>query len=265
MAQFLVQNKLTAKEVLEKLDKGEKLSFPKSVIEYLQGYIGQPYGGFPEPFRTQVLQGMPTIEGRPGASLPPVDFDVLRKDILTEFPNAKERDVISAALYPKVTRDFLRFKEKYGEVDKLDTRIFLVGPKVGEDFEIHFTRGKNVGLKVMAMADLITHKGMKEVFIEVNGIMRTVWIHDKKMKKDVLVNVKADKENPQQVGAPMPGEVIDIKVKVGDIVQKGTPIVILSAMKMETVVQSPVDGKVKSIHVRPKTVLEVEDLIITVE
>lgn len=48
LAQFMVQNKLTAADVEA---KAEELSFPKSVVEYLQGAIGIPPGGFPEPFR----------------------------------------------------------------------------------------------------------------------------------------------------------------------------------------------------------------------
>ena len=48
LAQFMVQNHLSKEMVL---DKAAELSFPNSVVEYLQGQIGQPYGGFPEPFR----------------------------------------------------------------------------------------------------------------------------------------------------------------------------------------------------------------------
>lgn len=47
----MVQNKLTAEQVRE---KAEELSFPKSVVEFLQGSIGEPYQGFPEPFRSKV-------------------------------------------------------------------------------------------------------------------------------------------------------------------------------------------------------------------
>lgn len=47
----MVQNKLSAKEVEE---KAEDLSFPSSVIEFMQGYIGIPHGGFVEPLRTKV-------------------------------------------------------------------------------------------------------------------------------------------------------------------------------------------------------------------
>lgn len=54
MAQFMVQNKLT-KEMVE--DRAEELSFPVSVMEYFQGYLGVPPGGYPEPLRTKVGGG----------------------------------------------------------------------------------------------------------------------------------------------------------------------------------------------------------------
>lgn len=53
LAQFMVQNNLTKAEVEERADE---LSFPLSVVEFLQGYIGIPHGGFPEPFRSTVGQ-----------------------------------------------------------------------------------------------------------------------------------------------------------------------------------------------------------------
>lgn len=51
LAQFMVQNKLSAKDVEE---RAEDLSFPSSVVEFMQGFIGEPHGGFPEPLRTKV-------------------------------------------------------------------------------------------------------------------------------------------------------------------------------------------------------------------
>lgn len=63
----------------------------------------------------------------------------------------------------------------------------------------------------------------------------------------------------------MPGEVIDIRVKVGDTVEKGAALIVLSAMKMEMVVQSPVAGKIKSIEVEKNMKLEGEDLLVTLE
>lgn len=262
LAQFMVQNKLTAKDVQ---DKAEELSFPKSVVEFLQGQIGQPYGGFPEPLRSKVLRNMPRIDDRPGANMSPLDFSKLKEDLKETFPNINDKDVMSAALYPQVTKEYLAFRDDYGPVDKLDTRIFLVGPKVGEEFEVTIERGKTLGIKTLAMAEDLTENGEREVFFELNGTLRSVFIKDKEARKELHIHPKADKTNKSQVGAPMPGQVIDIRVKPGDKVEKGTPLVILSAMKMETVVQSPVAGTIKTVDITMGMKLEAEDLLITVE
>nr|CAH7745436.1 unnamed protein product [Callosobruchus chinensis] len=262
LAQFMVQNKLKPKDVL---DKAEELSFPKSVVEFLQGHIGQPYGGFPEPLRSKVLRDMPRIEGRPGETLAPLDFNKLKQDLIETFPNINDRDVMSAALYPQVTNEYLAFNEKYGPVDKLDTRIFLVGPKVGEEFECTIEKGKTLGIKTLAVAEDLTENGEREVFFELNGTLRSVLILDKDAGKEMQIHPKADKTNKKQVGAPMPGTVIDIRVKPGDKIEKGTPLVILSAMKMETVVQSPVAGVIKSVDATLNMKLDAEDLIVTME
>src|SRR5690606_22164866 len=78
LAQFMVQNDLDEAAVLEQADT---LNFPRSVVEFFQGYLGVPYGGFPEPLRTKVVRDLPTITGRPGATLEPLDFEQLRKDL----------------------------------------------------------------------------------------------------------------------------------------------------------------------------------------
>lgn len=57
----------------------------------------------------------------------------------------------------------------------------------------------------------------------------------------------------------------DIRVKEGDSVEKGQPLVVLSAMKMEMVVQSPRAGKVKKLEITNGMKLEGEDLILALE
>lgn len=79
------------------------------------------------------------------------------------------------------------------------------------------------------------------------------------------IHPKASKSNKGEVGAPMPGSVMDIRVKVGDKVEKGAPLVVLSAMKMEMVVQSPIAGTVKQIDVSIGMKLEGEDLLLTID
>jgi len=79
------------------------------------------------------------------------------------------------------------------------------------------------------------------------------------------VHPKAVKSEKGSVGAPMPGEVLAIKVKVGDKIEKGQPLAILSAMKMEMIVQAPVGGVVKSISAEKGMKLEGDDLLLDIE
>ncbi|NXJ58203.1 PYC protein, partial [Spizaetus tyrannus] len=134
LAQFMVQNGLSREEVEARADE---LSFPLSVVEFLQGYIGTPPGGFPEPFRSRVLKDLPRIEGRPGASLPPLDFEALGRELGARHgaPPGPE-DLLSAALYPKVYDEFRTFASTFGPVSCLGTRLFLEGPTIAEEFEV---------------------------------------------------------------------------------------------------------------------------------
>ena len=63
----------------------------------------------------------------------------------------------------------------------------------------------------------------------------------------------------------MPGVVLDIKVNVGDTVEHGQQLLVLSAMKMEMVVQSPLSGVIKEISVESGMKLEGDDLLMTIE
>ena len=75
-AQFLVSNKLSRQDVI---DQADKLDFPNSVVEFFQGYLGQPVGGFPEPLRSKIIRDKKRIDGRPGKDMPPYEFERVRK------------------------------------------------------------------------------------------------------------------------------------------------------------------------------------------
>lgn len=87
----------------------------------------------------QVLKSLPRVEGRPGASLPPMDFKALEKQLHeTHGDDITPEDVMSAAMYPKVFQEFKEFTTTFGPVDSLNTRLFLDGPKIAEEFEVLF-------------------------------------------------------------------------------------------------------------------------------
>jgi len=263
LAQFMVQNKLEEHDVLQKADE---LNVPSSVVEFLQGHLGQPYGGFPEPLRSRLLKGKPTIDGRPGESLPPLDFEKLESDLKQDFGATmiQKKDVLSAALYPDVFRDYMVFKEEFGPVHGLPTRLFFVGPEIGEEFEVQIEPGKTLNLKILAIGEA-NKQGKRELFCEVNGQLRPFWIEDKKETKKVVLNPKAVKGVRGSIGAPMPGKVVAVRVKENELVNKGAPLVVLSAMKMETNVTSPITGIVTSITASPGMHVEGNDLLVTIE
>ena len=246
LAQFMVQNDLAEDDVR---GRAETLSVPSSVVEFLQGALGVPHGGFPEPLRTQILHGRPPIEGRPGASMPPLDFEALRRELRDRHgPHVREVDLLSSAMYPKVFDEFMAFRDVHSDVSVLPTRQFLGPLEPGEEFTIEIERGKALIVKLMTIGEL-REDGTREVYFELNGRARSIRVADEKAGKTVVVRERAQAGDPGSIGAPMPGAVVEVRTKPGAAVEVGTPLVVLSAMKMETVVASPVAGVIERIAV----------------
>mgnify|MGYP002764224214 FL=1 len=65
------------------------------------------------------------------------------------------------------------------------------------------------------------------------------------------------------VTAPMPGNILDVKVKAGDSVKAGDTLLILEAMKMENEISAPQDGTIASVNVRKGDVVNSGDLLCT--
>ncbi|MCB9566991.1 MAG: pyruvate carboxylase [Myxococcales bacterium] len=259
LAQFMVQNDLDEAAVLA---QAETLSFPRSVVEFLQGYLGVPHGGFPEPLRTRALRGAPTIEGRPGASLPPADLDALRGDLeAAHGPKIRDVDVLSAALYPAVFREYMDFRELYSDVSRLPTRAYLAPLQIGEELSVEIERGKTLIVRLTAIGEL-GDDGQREVFFELNGQPRSLRVADKAASTTVVTREKADPADPGSIAAPMPGAVVDVRVAVGQAVKAGDPLVVLSAMKMETVVAAPRPGSVSRLAVAVGDALDAGDLLL---
>ena len=87
-------------------------------------------------------------------------------------------DVLSAALYPDVHRDYMLFKSEFGPVEGLPTRLFFVGPEVGEEFDVEIETGKTLNLKILAIGEA-NKQGKRELFCEVNGQLRPFLVEDK--------------------------------------------------------------------------------------
>lgn len=66
----------------------------------------------------------------------------------------------------------------------------------------------------------------------------------------------------KDIKAPMPGLILDINVKVGDLIRKGDPVLVLEAMKMENTIKSPGDGEVKAVLVEKGAGVEKNQVLV---
>lgn len=255
----MVQNKLDYAGVQE---KAKELDFPASVVEFMEGLMGQPYGfEFPEPLRTDILRGKRKMDKRPGLYMEPYDFKAARKELEEKYGQVSDTDLASYAMYPKVFEDYKTFVAKYGDLSVVPTRFFLGKPDSGEEFHIELEQGKTLIMKLLSVGPLSEKTGTRDVFIEMNGEMRQVTVEDQKSAVENVSREKADAQDPGQIGAPMQGVVVEVRVQDGGEVKKGDPIAILSAMKMEMVVSAPHSGKVESLQVKEGDSVDGSDLI----
>ena len=102
--------------------------------------------------------------------------------------------------------------------------------------------------------------GMREVLFELNFGPRSVCVKDHSADVEEVHHDKATSD-PGSVGSPLAGVVVDVKVKEGDAVKRGDALFVMSAMKMETIVSAPIDGKVSRLAVKLNDSLSQNDLL----
>jgi pyruvate carboxylase len=272
---FLVQNELlqmrgdiaaTVAATHQKvLAESKRLDFPQSVVQYFQGYLGKPPGGFPDDLRAAVLKGLPVLDGRPSEGLPEFDFDAAA----TRFQGrggraAAQRELVSMALYPRVMDDHLTFSSRCGDVSILPTPVYFYGLEPGQEVWVEIEPGKTLVVSLEALGEP-DDEGMVTVYFKLNGQNRTIAVPDRSLVKEVASRRKADADTPGEVGAPMPGTVIGLHCREGGEVVAGEPLLTLEAMKMETVVRAPVIGTVREICTDLKAHVHAHDLLVVVE
>lgn len=153
---------------------------------------------------------------------------------------------------------------QFGKLNYVDTRTFLTGMKVGQELNVTLEPGKELFVKLISVGEP-NNDGIVNVQFELNGQPRMCHIKDKSVGGDIQSRPKAIKNVLGSIGAPMPGVVLETKVAKGDQVKVGDGLIVLSAMKMETVVSSPVNGAVKKVIVTAGDQIDAGDLVVEVE
>jgi pyruvate carboxylase len=224
---------------------------PDSVIGFLEGELGDPPGGWPEPFRTKALEGR-TARSRV-TELSQEDEDDLA---------AQPRPTLNRLLFPGPTREFTESRELYSDLSVLGTREFLHGLDLGVEHEIDLEPGKKliIGLQSVSEAD---ERGYRTVMCTLNGQLRPVQVRDESIKVDVKVAEKADPVDKGHVPAPFAG-VVSLQVGEGDAIEAGSVVATIEAMKMEANITSPAGGTVERVAIGEQQQVEGGDLLIVV-
>ncbi|MBP0903510.1 pyruvate carboxylase [Mariniflexile gromovii] len=263
MAQYLVSNNLTIQDVLE---KGDTLSFPQSVVDFFRGDLGQPVGGFPKGLQKIILKDQKPYTDRPNAHMPPLDLEKEYEEFKKIFEHDLSRtieytDFLSYQLYPKVFSDAYYNHLRYDNLMKLPTKNFFYGIDIEEEIIVELDKGKNILITLDSISKP-NSDGIVTLYFKLNGQGRSVEVKDKSIKVDKVENVKADKADPLQIGAPLQGMLSNILVKKGDKVVRNQPLFIIEAMKMETTIAATEDATIKQVVLKPGFMVNAEDLVI---
>jgi pyruvate carboxylase len=225
-----------------------RFDVPDSVIGFLSGELGDPPGGWPEPFRTKAL------EGRTPAKRVAELTDDDRLGLATD-----RRRTLNRLLFPGPAQEYQQAREDHSDVSVLPTRAFLYGLDSDTDTEVRIEEGKTLifGIEAISEAD---ERGLRTVMCTINGQLRPITVRDRSVASDVIAAEKADPAQPGHVAVPFAG-VVTPSVAEGDTVEAGQPVASIEAMKMEASITAGIAGTVKRLVIDRTRQTEGGDLV----
>ncbi len=229
-----------------------RFDIPDSVIGFLSGELGDPPGGWPEPFRTKALAGR---------TRKPVVEDLSDDD--TAALRSAPRETLNRLLFPGPAKDFAAARSEYGDLSLITTTDYLYGLRRGVEHVIDLEPGVQlyVGLEAIGDAD---ERGMRTVITTLNGQIRPLQVRDRSVAVDVPTTERADPGDPGQVAAPFAG-VVTLVVGEGDTVAPGAVVATIEAMKMEASITTQTGGVVLRAAIQKVQQVEGGDLLLVLK
>lgn len=236
----------------------------KSITNEVKLYCQGKYGASPGPVNPEVrkkaIGKVEPIEVRP-ADLLPNELSKLRKEIADLAEN--DEDVMSYAMFPDVAETFLKERKDH----QLNPEPLIPPMEDGvhtdlSEFDICL-HGEKYHINVTGFGKRSQQK--QSCYLWVDGVPEEVIIEriSSEQSSNVQEETTLKPTGPGDITVAMPGTIIAIHVKEGDRVKKGQSLLVVEAMKMETDIQSPMNGKIsrilcqKSDKVFPEQVLMV--------
>ncbi|RZS59839.1 pyruvate carboxylase [Xylanimonas ulmi] len=233
-------------------DDPGKFDIPRSVVGFLNGELGDPPGGWPEPFRSKALAG------RGHTPAPQALTAQQRADLAAD--GQTRRRTLNELLFPGPTREYAESRARYGDLSVVPTREYLYGLRQGEEHPVTLQEGKTVifGLQAISEPD---EQGFRTVLATINGQLRPASVRDTSVTAAVAAAEKADPARPGHVAAPFQG-VVTVGVEAGQTVAAGDTVATIEAMKMEAAITAPIAGVVERVVLSGAQPVEGGDLVL---
>lgn len=147
-----------------------------------------------------------------------------------------------------------------GEFNGVQSEIKIISG-AGTSEMIVERKGKKYNVKLLKIDTLL-----KKAILKINGDIIEVSHEDEydQLLKSLGMGAGAVKK-VNDMKAPMPGVVIEVKVKPGQTVAKDEGIVVLEAMKMENLLKSPIEGVIKSVEITKGETVEKNKVLVNFE
>jgi pyruvate carboxylase subunit B len=233
---------------------------------YLQGRYGLAPGKVNEQLRKQAIGSEDVIEVRPADLLKP-EMAKLREEIGALA--SCEEDVLTYAMFPDIGRKFLEERA----AGTLTPEVLLpvpeaggVAPAGGEGVPTEFVvdvHGESYRVDITGVG--VKSDGKRHFYLSIDGMPEEVVFEP---LNDFVAGASGKRKQasaPGDVSTSMPGNIVDVLVKVGDVVKAGQAVLISEAMKMETEVQAPIAGTVKAVHVAKGDRVNPGDVLVEIE
>ncbi|MBF0471579.1 MAG: sodium-extruding oxaloacetate decarboxylase subunit alpha [Gammaproteobacteria bacterium] len=247
-------------------------SITNEVKRYLQGGYGKAPGEVDSGLRQQAIGSQTPIEGRPADHLPP-EMDRLRREV-GDLAKSEE-DVLSVAMFPEVGRQFLEQREAGTltpeALEPIPSSDRPSAEATPTEFNISL-HGESYHVKMTGAG----HRGeqKRNFYFTVDGIPQELMVEtlDEIMlgggaEGAVKGSIQGKRPKPTSEGhitTNMPGNIVEVLVKVGDQVEAGAALLVTEAMKMETEIQSPISGVVKEIYVQKGDAVSPDETLVEI-
>ena len=233
---------------------------------YLQGRYGLAPGKINEQLRKQAIGSEEVIDVRPADLLKP-EMAKLREEVGSLAKS--EEDVLTYAMFPDIGRKFLEERA----AGSLTPEVLLpipdaggVAPAGGEGVPTEFVvdvHGESYRVDITGVG--VKSDGKRHFYLSIDGMPEEVVFEPLNDFVAGSGNKRKQASAPGDVSTSMPGNIVDVLVKVGDTVKAGQAVLISEAMKMETEIQAPIAGSVTAVHVAKGDRVNPGDVLVEID